>query len=346
MEKVKKRDPLRERRELKSLLRAMPRSPLQRSGFFESDAEILRWDSSHDLVATTDALAEEIAIGLYRDPFTWGWLCVMNSVSDLAATGADGLGVLLSCEWGSLAAAKKKRFMTGARAALKASGLPLLGGDSGSGPPCFTSTALGKTSGRALSRKGAKPGDRLLLIGRRRTGVGPALAERFLAKLADGAFPERLFRPRPQSRLIAKLRAHVKASIDSSDGLAIAVATLAEINGVGFALNWKPETLHPRAAAFMKKRKLPPELLWMGDLGDLQTLLVVSKAKATALLKKHPELIDLGEVTRARRITLEGRDLKTAIALMTEAARTTPEIRHRRKKLARFFALTIRSTER
>lgn len=335
---MKKRDPLRERRELKALLRSMPRSPLQRNGFFESDAEILRWDAAHDLVATTDALSEEIAIGLYRDPFTWGWLCVMNSVSDLAATGADGLGALLSCEWGSLNPARKKRFMHGARAALKDAGLPLLGGDTGAGAPCFTSTVLGRTRGRALSRKGAKPGDRLVLVGRFETGVGPALAERFLAGLPDRVFPESLFRPSPRPRLIAALRPAIRAAIDASDGLLTAIATLAEINGVGFSLEWKPESLHPKAVAFMKKRGHPVELLWAGDLGDLQTLLVVPKTRTTQLLKKHRDLLDLGEVTRAKSVTLDGRDLAPAMKLLMDSARTTPEIRRRQQKLAQFFS--------
>ena len=80
---------------VESLVRALPRSLDQANGLGESDAELLRLPGTDLLLAiTTDAIVEEIEAGLYRDPYLIGWMTVMSSASDLAAVGADPLGIL------------------------------------------------------------------------------------------------------------------------------------------------------------------------------------------------------------------------------------------------------------
>jgi hypothetical protein len=80
------------------LAAGLPRSPAQINGLHESDAELLRLPGSDLVLAlTTDALAEELASGLYRDPGLIGWMLVTVTASDLAAVGADPLGLLI-CE--------------------------------------------------------------------------------------------------------------------------------------------------------------------------------------------------------------------------------------------------------
>jgi len=88
---------VRENALVESLVRALPRSSLQRNGVGESDAELVRLPGSDLLLAiTNDAIVEEIEIGLYRDPYLIGWVTVVASASDLAAVGADPVGILLS----------------------------------------------------------------------------------------------------------------------------------------------------------------------------------------------------------------------------------------------------------
>lgn len=300
---------LRERLELQTLLQGMPRSSRQIHGLFEADAEILRWNSDEWLVCSTDTVAEEISLGLYRDPFTWGWMTVMSSVSDLAATGVRPWGLLLATEWKFRTSSDtQKKFFAGARAALRRSQVPLLGGDSGQAPASvLNSTILGRSSRlKPLTRLGARPGDALVLIsqndaGKSLFGCGPALSLSFLFHPRSRAGFEKLFRPLPSPTRTARLRPWVRSAIDTSDGLAVSLGILAELNNVGMELEWTPDLFHPRALAFCLRHRLPPELLLMSDLGDLQTLLIVPPAHLKKVLRE-PRARYCGRVSKSQKI--------------------------------------------
>src|SRR3990172_8443249 len=74
-----------------------PRSPLQRNRLQETDAELLSLPGNESLLAlTTDWVVEEIESGLYDDPYLIGWMTVIVNASDLAAVGAEALGILIN----------------------------------------------------------------------------------------------------------------------------------------------------------------------------------------------------------------------------------------------------------
>lgn len=329
-------DSLRERRELRVLLQGLPRSKKQINDLFEADAEILKLSAKDFLVASTDSIGEEITMGLYKDPETWGWITAMASISDLSATGAEGLGLLVSSQWAfGTDVTTQKRFNQGLAAALRKTKLPLLGGDSGSAKDhVFTSTILGRAEKKPLTRLGVKPGDSVFLCGRRKTGAGPALAYRFLRGLPAIEFEESYFRPIAPHAEMRALRSSCVAAIDTSDGIATSLAIVSKLNNVGFDLEWKPETLHPEAAEFCRKHGFPPEMLWMGDHGDFQPLVFARGRHADALAKKN-EFIRIGRATPARagltlrkdggtravpvdRITTCGRDLASYVVLVND----------------------------
>jgi hypothetical protein len=70
------------------------KSPYQVNHTYETDTELIRVNNNI-LTATVDSLTEELK-GLFKDPFTIGWLSVLTSLSDTAASGASPLGVLLA----------------------------------------------------------------------------------------------------------------------------------------------------------------------------------------------------------------------------------------------------------
>ena len=74
------------------------KSPDQVNEHHRSDAELIRipGDSENCLAATIDTVAEEITLGIYRKPYTMGWVTIMASLSDLAAVGADPIGMLIA----------------------------------------------------------------------------------------------------------------------------------------------------------------------------------------------------------------------------------------------------------
>lgn len=336
---------IREKEELKYLLRGMPRSPRQRNGLFEADCEIIRAGSRY-LAVSTDSIGEEITMGLYRDPFLWGWLTVMSSVSDLAASGTRPLGLLLSTQWAFGTTKRIQREVyRGVRAALKTSRVPLLGGDSGGAKDhVFTSTILGESEEPPLSRRGARPGDLVFLFGRKALGAGPALAARFLAGAPASVFPEKKFRPTPSWEKVADVRGSLSAAVDTSDGLATGLAILSELNDVSFRLKWRPESLDPAAARACRRMNLPLPFLWMSDLGDLQVL-ATARPSQGATLRRRRDLLEIGlVVSRARPSTLEmnGKTFELPLNWVTESGRDLSSIRRLQKRLTDYFQKEMR----
>lgn len=87
---------VRELAMIESLTRHFARSPRQLNGLQESDAELIRLGNELILAMTTDTIAEEIRAGLYADPWLAGWMTVMANFSDIAAVGAEPLGIVIA----------------------------------------------------------------------------------------------------------------------------------------------------------------------------------------------------------------------------------------------------------
>ncbi|MGH7675898.1 MAG: AIR synthase related protein, partial [Gemmatimonadales bacterium] len=153
---------------IERLAAGLPRSPLQRNARHESDAELLQLPGSDALLAlTVDGIVEEIARGLYTDPYLIGWMTVTASASDLAAVGAAPLGILVNAVLPpDIAAADLARLRQGIGDACAAYELPVLGGDTNSGGQLQTAAcAVGVIDGVPLGRRGCAPGDRLYASG-------------------------------------------------------------------------------------------------------------------------------------------------------------------------------------
>lgn len=114
------------------------RSPDQRNAINETDAEIIRLPDARDsdragqsswLALTTDTVAEEIQLGLLRQPFTIGWFAVLATLSDLAAVGAVPIGLLMSYQLPPQAlAADTEQLIRGVEDCVRAHQTYVLGG--------------------------------------------------------------------------------------------------------------------------------------------------------------------------------------------------------------------------
>ena len=184
------------------------------------------------LVLTHDAMAEGVHFLSGQDPADVAWKLVATNMSDLAAKGAEPLGVLL----GYCLGADDARFLAGLAEALDAHGAALLGGDTigGAGRLVHGLTALGRATHRPVpSRSGARPGDGLWITGK----VGAAMLG--FEALRDGATADSTAYRRPRA-LLAEGRAlapHVSAMMDLSDGLLLDAARMARASGVTFAID-------------------------------------------------------------------------------------------------------------
>ena len=163
------------------------------------------------LVLTHDAIAEGVHYKPGTDPADVAWKLVAVNLSDLAAKGAEPIGVLIG------ATLSDQRFIEGLREVLTAYNVPLLGGDTiATSPAVFGCTAIG----RALAvpqRTGARPGDALWVTGQ----IGAAMRD-----FATNG-PAYL-RPRPRLTEGRALAPHVTAMMDVSDGLLLDASRMAQ----------------------------------------------------------------------------------------------------------------------
>ncbi len=111
-----------------------------------------------DIVAACDAIVPSL---VERDPEWAGWCGVLVNVNDLAAMGAEPMGLLdaVAARDASFAA----RIVAGLRDASAAYGIPVLGGHTQFGVPgALTVTALGRTD-RPVPGGGGRPGHTVTL---------------------------------------------------------------------------------------------------------------------------------------------------------------------------------------
>jgi thiamine-monophosphate kinase len=184
------------------------------------------------LVMTHDMMVEGIHWLPGQDMADVAWKLVASNLSDLAAKGAEPVGVLLGFTLGE----HDERFITGLGDALAAFDVPLLGGDtvSANGPRSFGLTALGRATCRPVpSRAGAKPGDWLWITG----PVGAAMLG--FEALRDGSGNDSAAFRRPMPRLAEgrALAAFATAMMDISDGLLIDASRMANASNVTFAID-------------------------------------------------------------------------------------------------------------
>jgi thiamine-monophosphate kinase len=188
---------------------------LERRGLaqrIEHDAAAL----AEGVVVTQDALVEGVHFRL--DWLSWrdlGWRAAAVNLSDLAASGADPDGLIVTL---AAPADTEVEDVLELYAGLGESGVPVLGGDTTRAEQLVLSvTAVGR-SARVPGRAGAKPGDLLVV-------TGPLGA-------AGAAFRHKSF-VRPPLRLAEgeELASHAHAMLDISDGLAVDAAHIASRSG-------------------------------------------------------------------------------------------------------------------
>jgi thiamine-monophosphate kinase len=258
---------------IEALTRGLTRSPLQVNALQESDAELVRLSAGTTLAVTTDTVAEEIATGLYGDPWLAGWMAVMVNFSDIAAVGADPLGILIAETFpAGLSSTTLAAIQRGINDACTACGSHVLGGDTNEGATLqLTGTALGLiTAGTPLMRTGIRPGDAVYSTGP--LGAGNAYAALVVMKEHD--LPE--YKPTARLREGTALRTRATACMDTSDGLMATLDQLARLNGIGFELSAEWRTaMHPDALACSAATGLPPWVFLAGPHGEFELVFTV-----------------------------------------------------------------------
>jgi thiamine-monophosphate kinase len=196
----------------------------------DDDCAVIEF-GGESLVLTHDMMVEGAHYLPGQDPADVAWKLVATNMSDLAAKGAEPVGVLL----GYMLGQDDARFLAGLEEALAHYRAPLLGGDtvSGTGVQALGLTAIGRATHRPVpSRAGASEGERLYITG----PVGAAMLG--LEALRSGKGDSLAYR-RPTALLGEgqALAPYVTAMMDVSDGLLLDASRMARASGVTLAID-------------------------------------------------------------------------------------------------------------
>jgi thiamine-monophosphate kinase len=249
------------------------------------DAAILEVGGT-TLVITHDMIAEGVHFLPDDPPADVAWKLVAVNLSDLAAKGARPLGMLLGYALGD--AAWDLAFADGLGLALRAFGIPLLGGDTVKAPRVLGMTAIGAVAGAVPSRSGARPGDHLWVTGTIGDG-GAGLGMLKGALPRDEALVERYRTPRPRLEAGLRLAPTVSAMMDISDGLLIDASRMGSASGVALAIDLAAVPISdPCRRACGEDREARLAAATAGD--DYELLFTAASGDAAAILALADEI--------------------------------------------------------
>ena len=307
------------------------KAPHKLNKIHEADAELIDMGggSENYLAITTDALVEEISSGLYDDPYLEGWMLAMVNFSDLAAVGAEALGLLISVSYPStLNEVFMAKLTEGISDACQRLNTFVLGGDTNQGKELFLSgSAVGLVPKKStITRIGAKPGDKLYLTGP--AGLGNIFAFLRLSK-QDLKLPELFYQPVAKMKEGKIVRRFAGCCMDTSDGVMHTVDTLMRLNHHQFVLNdnWD-QVLHPIAFEVCRAQNLPPWLVLAAVHGEFELCFTISPHNEKNFLQEASKTgwtpILIGEIIEGEGVSI--RTEKRLIPINTSLIRNLSEM--------------------
>ncbi len=269
-------------------------------GAGSDDCAVLDLKGEDSLVVTTDMLHRTTDFPEEMTPWQMGWMSAAVNLSDIAAMGAEPIGILMAIGMpADTEIAFVEELAKGMQACAEFCGTAIIGGDLDTHAELtITGTALGRVKkSQLLLRRGAKPGDLVCVTGY--TGsAGAALEALQSKKPASETLLKALFEPIPRTKEARQLAESgaVTSMMDTSDGLAMSLYDLARQSHVGFRIR---ENTLPILREVREFASSPDELtelaLYTG--GDFELLLTIDPQK----LKKVQNICNLtviGECTK------------------------------------------------
>jgi thiamine-monophosphate kinase len=223
------------------------------------DCGLIR-DGDGFLALSTDVSVEQVHFRLdWISLQEVGWRATAAALSDLAAEGAEPVGLLAAVTLPAGAGEPDLlELMSGVGAAAKFAGAPVLGGDLSSGPLwSLAITVVGRTR-VPITRAGARPGDRLWVTGSL-GGARAALETWRRNEKPSSEVRTRFAHPVPRiaaGQWLARHGAH--AMIDLSDGIAGDARHLAAASQVRLQIDLEALPLADGAPREAERLNIPP----------------------------------------------------------------------------------------
>ncbi|MDG7007654.1 MAG: thiamine-phosphate kinase [Nitrososphaerota archaeon] len=231
-------------------------------------------------------------------------------VSDFAAKGVkpDSFMVSLGLRRG-VTQEQVDALAAGFRDAEREWKVHLVGGDTNESEELIIDCAMLGFARRIVPRSGSSPGDALMVTGRfgyTRAGLGiltkSAAAEAPFRKKAT----ESVLMPTPNLRAGIALAPYLTSAMDSSDGLARSLHTLAKASGVGFELTSLPAA--DGVKEFASSNGLDPDVLVLQGGEEYVMVGTLRRrelgAARRAAKRAGGELLEIGRATRSGKVEL------------------------------------------
>ena len=203
------------------------------------DGAVLMPPPGEALVVAVDTLVADRHFPAAMPPFDIGWRAAAVNLSDIAAMGATARWATLALSLPAVDTDWLKGFVAGLMAACTAADVALVGGDTTRGPLTITVQIIGGVPpGAALTRRGARPGDRVYVSGTPGDAAGGlALWGQDRQDADAAALRARFTRPTPRLALGIGLRGIASSCIDVSDGLLADLGHIAARSGCALTIH-------------------------------------------------------------------------------------------------------------
>ncbi len=270
------------------------------------DAALVDVTPGYQLVVTTDVLVDGVHFSLGRaspgiittSPTDAGWRSTAANLSDLAAMGADPIGVTVGLSLpGDMPVQQVEDLYDGIHQCLALVDAVIAGGDVCRSPVISVAiAAFGQVlPGHAMLRTTARPGDVIVatgLHGASRAGLEILLTPEMAQTLTVGDRHTLIHahqRPQPRLDVIAALRALDACcpecpvtGMDSSDGLADAVVQLCQKSGVGARVERHQIPMPPCFSSWLSSEQAMNWALYGGE--DFELVLCLPEALGRSLI--------------------------------------------------------------
>ena len=290
----------------------------------------------HQMVVTTDMLIDGVHFSdRTTSPEDVGWRAAAVNLSDLAAMGAKPWGLVMAVGLpADTAIAWIEGVYRGFSECLRTYGTELVGGDTVRSPiRTLSVTAFGQVhKNQIISRHTARVGDAIVMTGLHglsKAGLellfNPELKEKLLAPLkmgdrilAGGELVQSICRyhqrPIPRFEAIAVLHKILKhqndfpiSGMDSSDGLADAIAQICRSSQVGAKIFWRSLPIH-RAVRTLAGDRALDWVLYGGE--DFELVLCMPVELAKQFVNQLPSAVIIGEIIKGNQI--DGLEMRSA----------------------------------
>jgi thiamine-monophosphate kinase len=251
-----------------------------------------------EIIACVDTVSFErhFPKGMTYEEF--GWMAAAVNISDLAAMGAEPVGLLAALTMPpDLDADSLYEIMAGMDACAEAFNTHIYGGDTKFGCGTVSVTAIGKLSGRKpMLRSGARPGDVIAV-----TGSLGAAAAGFLAieNNIEGISAEDLKTPIPRvdEGIALSASGAVTSCVDLSDGLAEAARSICSASRVGMEIHMAFLPEGEGVDLISKETEITKEEMMLYWGGDYELMFTFDKEKMESLYAQEVEFTVIGIVS-------------------------------------------------